>query len=143
MRALNPGSSLYNIEEDTITRLHALAKRFEASISIYLIGDIELIFPSIDTKAWSPIILARLVMSKFLPENVNRILYLDCDAIVRHNLNKLWSTTLDETDVIAAVIKPTVAQKTRNRLNLPQDCYYYNSGVLLVDLAKWRATSSA
>lgn len=30
-----------------------------------------------------------------------------------------------------------------NRLNLPQDCYYYNSGVLLVDLAKWRATSSA
>lgn len=82
-------------------------------------------------------------MSKFLPENVNRILYLDCDAIVRHNLNKLWSTTLDETEVIAAGIKPTVAQKTRSRLNLPQDCYYYNSGVLLVDLAKWRATSSA
>lgn len=82
-------------------------------------------------------------MSKFLPENVNRILYLDCDTIVRHNLNKLWSTTLDETEVIAAGIKPTVAQKTRNRLNLPQDRYYYNSGVLLVDLAKWRATSSA
>lgn len=139
----NSGENIFfiltdGLTEDTIARLQALAKRFGASISIKLIGDIELIFPNIDTKAWNPIILARLLMSRFLPENVNRILYLDCDTIVRNNLNELWCTTLDENEVIAAGIEPTVTQKTRNRLNLPQDCYYYNSGVLLVDLAKWR-----
>lgn len=47
-------------------------------------GDIKQYFDfEFDTTGWNSIVLARLVLDKFLPEDMEKVLYLDGDTIVR------------------------------------------------------------
>ena len=71
----------------------------------------------------------RLYLTKILPHDIDKVLYLDSDIIVRHSLKSLWDT--DITDYCVAVI-PDVAEgliDKYNRLRYPQTKGYYNSGV--------------
>lgn len=80
----------------------------------------------------------RLLLPKIIPENIDKILYLDCDIIVRHSLKDLWNTELANKSI--AVI-PDVAEgiiDKYNRLRYPQTKGYFNSGVILINLRKWR-----
>ena len=89
-----------------------------------------------DTNGWNPIVLARLLLDKLLPDRLEKVLYLDGDTIVRGNLQELWGTDLSK-NVIAASIEPTVDKKRKNQLGL-SNSPYYNAGVLLINLEKWR-----
>ena len=37
----------------------------------------------------------RLFITKFLPENIDKLIYLDCDIIVRKSLKELWDIKID------------------------------------------------
>lgn len=89
-----------------------------------------------DTTGWNPIVLARLLLDKLLPKKVKKVLYLDGDTIVRDSLQNLWNTNVDKY-AIAASIEPTINQKRKNQLNMKEKPYY-NAGVLLINLKKWR-----
>ena len=79
----------------------------------------------------------RLLMAKILPESVSRILYLDADIVVRHDLEELWKTDLQGC-ALGAVVNQTKARRYWERLDYPRSIGYVNSGVLLVDLTYWR-----
>lgn len=89
-----------------------------------------------DTLGWNEVIMARILMSRFIPSEVHKIIYLDGDTIVRNSLEDLWNTDLGG-NILAAAMEPTVDAKRRCSLGL-EDLPYFNSGVLLVDLDKWR-----
>jgi lipopolysaccharide biosynthesis glycosyltransferase len=78
----------------------------------------------------------RLVMGDVLPREVERVLYLDCDMVVRAGLQALWQTALDGC-VLAAVRDPGFREHAT--LGLEAEAPYFNAGMLLVDLARWRA----
>lgn len=74
----------------------------------------------------------------FLPDllpDFDRILYLDADLIVRSSLAELWSTDLAGA-ALGAVVDPWMATIPAMRAAFPDG--YFNAGVLLIDLAKWR-----
>lgn len=80
----------------------------------------------------------RLYLSEILPKELDKILYLDSDIIVRHSLAGLWNTDL--SDYAVGVI-PDVGEGVidkYNRLRYPPNKGYFNSGVLLINLKKWR-----
>jgi lipopolysaccharide biosynthesis glycosyltransferase len=80
----------------------------------------------------------RLFAAEVLPLEVEKIIYLDGDIIVRDSLRELWSTNI-ERHPIAAV--PDIENCTvihYNRLRYPQSLGYFNSGVLLINLKYWR-----
>lgn len=80
----------------------------------------------------------RLYLTKILPQSLNKVLYLDCDIIVRRSLKDLWNTDLGNNFV--GVI-PDVGEgmiDKYNRLRYPPHKGYYNSGVQLINLKKWR-----
>ena len=91
---------------------------------------------SFDTNGWNPIVLARLLLDKLLPEKISKILYLDGDTIVRGSLKELWNLDM-KGSVIGASIEPTIDKNRKNSLGL-SGLPYYNAGVLLVDLKRWR-----
>ncbi len=75
--------------------LRHLVKKYERNITFIEISDIKQYFDfNIDTSGWNPIVLARLIMGRILPENLNRILYLDGDTIVISSLEELWNMDL-------------------------------------------------
>ena len=76
----------------------------------------------------------RLFMPQILPLSVENLLYLDCDTMVRKDLTDLWERKFDGC---AAVAEPT-APLMKEKIELKKSDCYFNSGVLLVDLKKWR-----
>lgn len=80
-------------------------------------------------------IYRRIFLPNLLP-TLDRVLYLDCDAIVRGSLRDVWKTDLSDAP-IAAVTDPWMVTLADTRRDYPGG--YFNSGVMLMDLARWRA----
>ena len=92
----------------------------------------------LDTGSFDISTMGRLFVGELLPESAERVLYLDCDTVVLRSLRKLWQMPLDGA-VMAAAQEPTIYPQVRDYLGLEADDAYYNAGVLLIDLKRWRA----
>ena len=80
----------------------------------------------------------------FLPEifpQENKVLYIDSDTIIQDDLSKFYNTNLENK--YAAVIKDTlffVNKRHMNKAAIPHK-YYFNSGVMLLNLSSMRRDS--
>lgn len=76
----------------------------------------------------------RLFFDKFIPQEVQRILYVDADTIICGSLEYL--AELDMNEKMLAMVYDAYGDiiATENQ----QDTTYYNAGVILVDCEKWR-----
>jgi lipopolysaccharide biosynthesis glycosyltransferase len=77
----------------------------------------------------------RLYLPDLLPKNIDKILYLDSDIIVRKNILSLWKMPLEKNPV-AAVHDPFFSDY--ERLNISKESGYFNSGVMLINLDLWK-----
>lgn len=125
----------------------ATRERVEQSVpagSLVLVWhDIDItVFGSFSTAHYvSKMTFARLLIPKLLPETVDRVLYLDTDLLVLQNLERLWAVDL-EGAVIGAVLDildPLVKVNRAAHPEVPDVGAYFNAGVLLIDLNRWRA----
>ncbi len=77
----------------------------------------------------------RLMAFHYLPESVNRCLYLDPDIIIRRELTSFYFSQLDECYVAAAShTSRAVNWANMIRLGTQENSLYFNSGVLLMNL---------
>lgn len=77
----------------------------------------------------------RLLISEFLP-NLDKAVYLDCDIDIKTSLKELFET--DINDFYFAAVLDVDSPKICKRLELDE---YFNSGVLLLNLKKFRETN--
>lgn len=84
----------------------------------------------------------RLALTNILPSNIEKIIYLDCDIIVRGSLIPLWNWELQGYAIAAASEPPEMVADRLVRLNIPQKYGYFNAGVLVVNLEYWRSHNS-
>ena len=81
----------------------------------------------------------RLLAGHLLPPDVERVLYLDPDILVINPLRPLWETALgDHLFAACAHTGKTELVSSVNRVRLGVENDYFNSGVLLMDLARCR-----
>ena len=96
-----------------------------------------------ENKRLSNIVYARLMIDRLVGPEVARVLYLDCDMLVRDNIEKLYDIDM-EGFPIAAVRDSIGAFITGGRdLRHNRDIFdiadpYFNAGMVLIDTAKWR-----
>ena len=77
----------------------------------------------------------RCLLADLLPDD-ERVLYLDCDTIVRASLHPLFE--LDLGDNLAGVIEDSSLSKQKAQNIALEDNFYFNSGVMLINLKAWR-----
>ncbi|WP_420348107.1 glycosyltransferase family 8 protein [Pelagibius sp.] len=77
----------------------------------------------------------RIFIPEILPADVERVLYLDCDLVVQADLAPLWASDLGGR-TIGAVHNPFFVR--HGDLAMSPGADYFNAGVLLMDLARWR-----
>jgi lipopolysaccharide biosynthesis glycosyltransferase len=108
-------------------------------IELDRIADLKIVNPHL-----SPLAYARLLIPFLLPSWVGKALYLDSDLVVMADLAELWDievgskALLAARDLIAWVGAPRGISDYQE-LGIPPDAKYFNSGVLLMNLVKWRA----
>ena len=81
----------------------------------------------------------RLFITRVLPADVDKIIYLDGDIIVRGSLAPLWATDIDgyAMGTVHDMHEKYHIQTGRLPYNM-QDDGYFNAGVLLVNVKYWR-----
>lgn len=79
----------------------------------------------------------RLYLGECL-SHLDKVLYLDCDVIVNGSLRELWNT--DISDYAVAGVRDRINDYIRvyNRLGYPMSAGYINSGMMLINLKRWR-----
>lgn len=87
----------------------------------------------------------RLFIPAILPETIEKAIYLDCDLVVRGNLAQLWQIEIGENYILAAQDMGIMQVSTTpygllnyQELGIAPEAKYFNSGVLVLNLKKWR-----
>lgn len=86
---------------------------------------------------------ARFLFPDMFPE-LGKVLYIDVDTLVLGNLAELYATPLNENSVGAAIgrgmerVDHCWGVLNYKELGIPGDTPYFNAGILVLDLAKWR-----
>lgn len=115
-----------------------IGKMFGREITIIELGDLKQRFPyEVDTGGFDLSIMARLFVGEVLPDTAQRVLYLDCDTVVLSSLKQLWETKLG-SNMVGAVMEPTIYPAIKEEIGILKAAPYFNSGVLLIDMKRWR-----
>ena len=79
---------------------------------------------------------ARLFVASDLPSDLERALYLDCDIIFCQSVSLLWN--LDMHGKTIAALNDAFSRQYRANINLEPEDVMFNSGVMLIDLNRWK-----
>lgn len=132
-------------------RLSKLEQKYQFSIHYVSLGESfesEIPFPKLSTHYYQPIeSYHRLAIDRFLPPFCHRVIDMDVDVIFRGDVSHLFNFDL-EGKTVGAVAEhyPSKSAKKKHlrdlceslNLPLPVDSFYFNAGVLLIDLDRWR-----
>lgn len=88
----------------------------------------------------------RLLIPDLLPAYIKKAIYLDCDLVVAGDLGELWDIDIKDNYLLAVWrIKRLLNRRACHilsnwkELGLSEDDKYFNSGVLVLNLEKWRS----
>ncbi len=86
-----------------------------------------------------------LLLADVLPDDVERVLFLDPDLLILDDVGEIWDTELGDNTIAAAgdLAIPTCSSprgvKGGHTLGIPRNAPYFNAGVMVIDLKRWRA----
>lgn len=95
-------------------------------------------------RRFPPEAAAPLLLPRLLPEDLDCVLFLDCDALVLDDIALLWETGPGQASVAAArddaipCCGHRRGVKGCRQLGVPPGAPYFNAGVLLIHLRRWR-----
>jgi lipopolysaccharide biosynthesis glycosyltransferase len=125
-----------SIADHELEKLRTFIAKYGTSISFYEMALSD--FTELPVDKWaSAAVYFRLLAPRFLPMELDKILYLDTDIIVRHSLEDLWNTPISGYALAAAPHNEDEYDFWKT-MGLPDGTKYFNSGVLLINLKYWR-----
>lgn len=78
----------------------------------------------------------RLFLDEVLDEAVDKVLYLDADTVVNAGVDELF--TLDMHGKTIGMVLDSLGESHKEQIGLSAEDEYFNSGVILFDMKKWR-----
>jgi len=91
---------------------------------------------------------ARICAPYFLPKHIKKAIYLDVDMLVLEDINQLWNINIGNYTIAAVldrsekVSSPWGGIKNYMELGMNPDSKYFNSGLLIINLEKWRSENA-
>lgn len=91
-------------------------------------------------------VYARLLIPRLLPDAIGKVIYLDSDMVVQEDIAGLWDTDMGDIHLAAVpemypaltYVSSPLGLKRYRELNIPAKNKFFNSGVLVLNVAKWR-----
>lgn len=135
------------LTDEHVADLKKIATEFGSVLHFYALDEMEM-FREVALKAkyhkrLTHTIYARLMFDHFLPSEISRLIYLDCDTYVRAPLEQL--AELDMQGKALAAVEDYFADFVTNGRDLThnRDLFdpadpYFNSGMLVIDMDRWR-----
>lgn len=127
-----------DLSEISVDRLQRMAAEYSRQILFIETHELILKMKAWDMPAYRGSYAAnmRLFLDKILDRDVSRVLYLDADTIVKQDLTDLIQTDLQGRTL--GMVLDSLGSSHKKQIGLSESDPYFNSGVILFDLCKWR-----
>ncbi len=126
------------ISNDVLAQLETVVSRYsDCILQIHDISNLEDRLGIDIPKTIALTAYARLFMTDIIDKDVSKILYLDTDIIVNGGLSELWNIDLKDK-YIGGCLDVFEGYDAKTDVGLKPDDPYVNSGVLMINLDKWR-----
>lgn len=123
-------NSISNENKDKIKKI---CKTYDRTVKFYEIEDYKKYVSHIFiNNKWDFASFGRLFISNILPNEIEKILYLDCDTIVMKSIIDLYD--YDISNVAVAGVKECLHKNYCKNINVESDRILLNAGVLLMNL---------
>ena len=90
----------------------------------------------INVGRWHISTFSRLFLLHVLPEGLDKVIYIDCDMIIRHSLKTLWE--MDMEGAWCMSVDDCRGKMYRKDIGIPVSSIYTNNGLMIIDLEAWR-----
>ncbi len=130
------------ISELNRNKLLNIVQNYERSISFIKINNLNLYYEQkgLNLMEYVPHYMD-LFLQDLLPQDIDKVLYLDSDSIVIGSFKDLWQLNIENYYLGAALeikLNHDTAGHAKKLLGLSENDPYINSGVLLINLKKMR-----
>ena len=126
-----------NISENNKNLMRDMVEKSGAEIYFIDTSDIhQYLEKTIKLKVRSIATYYRLFLSSLLDASIDKAIYLDCDSMVNDTLEELWDTDISGYDI--AGVLDIISAKNKKCIGLKEEEPYFNAGMLLINLKKWR-----
>lgn len=115
--------------------LSSIAQNYERTCHFVDVPDLN-IPKSLTSNRWPKSAFTRMFSGELMPMDIHKILYLDCDIIVKGNISFLDS--FDTKGYAVSAVKDCVSKQYKKKIGIANEDSYVNAGVLLMDLDKMR-----
>lgn len=85
---------------------------------------------------WHISTFSRLFLLHVLPEDMEKVIYIDCDMIIRHSLKSLWEMDMEGAWVMS--VDDCRGARYRDDIGIAQGSIYTNNGLMVIDLKAWK-----
>lgn len=123
-----------NVSDENKNKINNLSQEYEQR-KICWIDNVEIPY-KLQLDRGSASAFSRLLLGSILPNNISKVLYLDCDIIVMNSLKELFD--IDFKGNIVLGVADVFNKEYKKVLKIPKDKPIFNSGVMFIDLERWR-----
>ena len=136
------------ISQEKIALIRQTVENFGGKLSVYDLSNYQCFENLFTSGHISKAAYFRLDIANILPENVEKVIYIDVDLLVLQDIAELWNFNLNGKPIAAVpdygIMASKRLMKQKNQvLGLPMDNLYFNSGVVIMDLQQWREQNYA
>ena len=137
----------HNLREQDIERLQKIVLGFEQK-KLHLLDVGETFASRVSaTDVFSHEIYYRILAINMLPQDMERILYLDIDMLIKKELTEVYETSMRDTCpfIVCEDINGHargIYESLQDGAVIPRDCKYFNSGFMLINLNYLRRCNS-
>jgi len=118
-------------------RISKIVERYSREVRFIRVPDIEkIVGAKLYVGSWTLAVFARLFAASLLPANIEKIIHLDADTMVRRSISPLWNGNLNGN--LVGGCKDGLPVSHKKSIFLEETDIYVNAGVLLIDLKAWR-----
>ncbi len=79
----------------------------------------------------------RILLPKLLDKEIKKVLFLDCDLIIKKDIRLLWNIDISKYSH-AAVLESGMDSNHKKLIGIAENAPYFNAGVMLINLEYWR-----
>lgn len=86
----------------------------------------------------------KLMVADFLPADIHRVIWLDCDMLVLADLGELWTRSFGDASTLAVqdALVPLVSSRFGvggyTEMGIDPRAPYFNAGMMVIDVDAWR-----
>ena len=137
----NPSADYYllasDISPDNLDLLRRFARERDIALEIIMVGPEKTAGLPLNFRFTASTWL-RLLIPEVLSQSLDRAIYLDADITVNGSLDDLFTIEMCGHPVSAVPDRQKFVELEKTLLKMERTKLYFNSGVMLLDLTKWR-----